>query len=292
MGEAQGLFRSAASRARVLAECDRLLGRLEVPWERREVPTALGTTFVVDAGPRRGPPLLLVHGMGLCAGAYHPEINVLARTFRVVAPDLPGQPGRTAAAPPPPHGPGWGSWQVELLDALGIPSAAVFGHSLGGYVALKLAEHAPGRIRRLALVVPAGLSAPPLLRLGPGLLRLAWGRLLGKEGWAERLFDSAPGPRASADVLGFLELAVAHTRVVARPLPVLRPAQLEGFTAPSLVLPAQHDQIYDADRTAEGARRLLKCVKVERLEGHGHVYDDDRRRAVAQRLAAFLGEAA
>ena len=224
--------------------------------------------------------------MGLCAGAYHPEINMLAQWFRVLVPDLPGQPGRSFEDGLPAHGPAWGQWQSELLDGLGVSDVLVVGHSLGGYVGLKLAERAPARVRGLALIVPAGLSAPSVVRMAPLLLRAAWARIRRSDGWMERAFGAHAG--ASAELVGFLELAAKHTRVAVRPYPVMSVEQLARYPAPALVMPAEHDAIYDPARTTDGARRVLRQVTVEPLLGHGHLYDDARRRAVAKRIGDFF----
>jgi len=44
-----------------------------------------------------------------------------------------------------------------LLDALGLETVHVVGHSLGGWVAAELAAILPHRVRRLVLVNPVGL---------------------------------------------------------------------------------------------------------------------------------------
>ncbi|MET9340444.1 alpha/beta fold hydrolase [Nonomuraea sp. NPDC003804] len=42
-----------------------------------------------------------------------------------------------------------------MLTALGVDSAAVCGHSYGGWLALTRAPHAPARVRQLALEHPS-----------------------------------------------------------------------------------------------------------------------------------------
>lgn len=45
----------------------------------------------------------------------------------------------------------------ELLDALGLESVPVIGHSFGGMVAAELAAHVPSRVSKLVLAAPIGL---------------------------------------------------------------------------------------------------------------------------------------
>src|SRR6185437_11167803 len=91
----------------------------------------------------------------------------LAARFRVLAPDLPGFALSGEIALEPPLGLRVADTIARWLDALSLPPADIVGTSFGGLVALRLAQRVPARVRRLALLAPAGLGAdvPPLLRL-------------------------------------------------------------------------------------------------------------------------------
>ncbi len=97
-----------------------------------------------------GEPLLLIMGWGGNAATWNPQVEGLAKHFRVIAFDNRGV-GRTSA----PEGPYTTSQMacdvVGLLDGLGIPKAHVFGISMGGMVAQELAIEHPKRIDTLML---------------------------------------------------------------------------------------------------------------------------------------------
>lgn len=99
-----------------------------------------------------GPALLLVHGLGGTSNFWAPVVAALAPTMRVIVPDLPCA-GRSALDPAV-------SFEslardlLALLDALGIESAHVAGHSMGSIVCQHLAALAPTRVRDLALLGP------------------------------------------------------------------------------------------------------------------------------------------
>lgn len=111
------------------------------------------------ANGRRPVPHLLVHGLGGSAANWLEVIKGLARTGPVVAPDLPGF-GRTA---PPQHGTARvnanAAFLAALMARLGWDRAVVHGNSMGGLLAVLLADRRPELIDRLILLDPA-LPAP------------------------------------------------------------------------------------------------------------------------------------
>ena len=80
------------------------------------------------------------------------------------------------------------------------------------------------------------------------------------------------------DFAEFIGLTAHYFDMPQRAFPSMRAEQLQRYTAPTLVLPAEHDVFYDASSTAEVARRVLKNGTVERLDGlgqAGHRNTDD-----------------
>ena len=105
-----------------------------------------------------GSPLVLLHGGMLTIDLnFASLIPTLACTHQVIGVELQGH-GRTAdidRAITPRHLAGD---VVALLDHLDIPSAHVFGHSMGGAVAMELAIRHPDRVRH---VVAASVTVRP-----------------------------------------------------------------------------------------------------------------------------------
>lgn len=102
-----------------------------------------------------GEPVLFVHGNLSDGSAWDEQRGLLPSGFRGIAPDLRGF-GRSAPAPIDATR-GVGDFRddlVALLDALGLDSAHLVGHSMGGGVVMDLAARHPERVRTITLVAP------------------------------------------------------------------------------------------------------------------------------------------
>jgi pimeloyl-ACP methyl ester carboxylesterase len=89
---------------------------------------------------------------------WRPYMEGLARDRRVYALDLPGH-GRSQVPPDLDCSPaGMAAWYAGVLEAEGLETAAVLGHSFGGVVAFNLALEAPSRVSHLVGVNVANLN--------------------------------------------------------------------------------------------------------------------------------------
>jgi pimeloyl-ACP methyl ester carboxylesterase len=105
----------------------------------------------------KGPLLLLVHGMAGSSVTWRYVMPTLAERFTVLAPDLLGQ--GESDRPRGEYSVGaYANTLRDLLDALEHKRATVVGQSLGGGVAMQLADQFPERCERLVLVDSGGLG--------------------------------------------------------------------------------------------------------------------------------------
>ena len=168
-------------------------------------------TFLIEAGPLDGQPVLFVHGFGGTARNFTLNMASLAKVgFRVIAPELWGM-GRSAK----PRGryslDRWVDQLIGVMDSLGIHRAFVVGHSMGGAVAVRLAHKYPERVAKLALVAPLGFGARPNVRVlriatipgvAPALTRLRFR--------SPRREAQAQAPLANQSVFGRVRLALSR----------------------------------------------------------------------------------
>jgi pimeloyl-ACP methyl ester carboxylesterase len=236
-----------------------------------------------------GPPLLLLHGFGGAAWNYA-ELAPLLHGRRLVVPDLPGHGGSSPL--PATTIAGIADVVASLLNGPLLGGRIdVVGHSMGGVVALRLAERHPGRVRSLVLAAPAGLSSSS--RAGAVTLGLAGivqpGRIAARRvdriarspwltrlvfGWIEVSNPSALSERA---VRGFLRGAILHTDTLGAGLALARddPRRwLDRIHVPALVLFGARDRQVPLSDGFEYARRLHAPLRV--IADCGHLLTGER----------------
>jgi pimeloyl-ACP methyl ester carboxylesterase len=146
---------------------------------------------VAEAGD--GPPLLLLHGWPQHWWSWRRMIPALARSHRVIVPDLRGL-GWSGAPPAGYDKRTLAGDIVALLDSEGLDRVLVMGHDWGGVVAFLLALEHGERVERMV-----ALDIAPPWRPRPRLSQLAlpvvgsYQFVLGTPGLGERVLRAGPG---------------------------------------------------------------------------------------------------
>jgi 3-oxoadipate enol-lactonase len=113
-----------------------------------------------ESGPRDGHVVLLGGSLGTTLAMWDAQVGPLAERLRVVRYDHRGHGG--SPIPPGPYSiADLGGDVLALLDTLGVERASYCGLSMGGMVGIWLAQHAPERIERLALLCTSAHLPPP-----------------------------------------------------------------------------------------------------------------------------------
>ncbi len=110
-----------------------------------------GEIQVVEHGPRDAPPIVLIHCFTCAINWWDGVIPRLDRDHRVIAADLLGHGGSEKPS---------SGYSIEnqaslvagVLGRLGVRDAEVVGHSLGGPIAIALAEQSPELVNRLVTI--------------------------------------------------------------------------------------------------------------------------------------------
>ena len=251
-----------------------------------------------------GSAVVLVHGLGGAASNWVELAPKLARTARVIVPELPGHGGSSPLAAAPNLRP-FADRVAGVLELERVASAAMVGHSLGGSIALRLAMRHPDLVGAIVLAGAAGISSSrrtaeyglrvtallqPARRIAPYRRRIAVSPflrtvVLGGGGAADPIALSA---RAAE---GVLEGPARHsdTLSAARALLLEDPrSELDRVGCPCLVLWGARDTQVAVDDAIEYARRLGARLRV--VADCGHLLIGERPEACVDAIESFLGD--
>ena len=285
------IYKSPEGEAQILELYDSFQKSLGVALDEQVVGTRFGATHVLVAGPVEGPPVVITHGGNSIGPQGLRGLLPLLRQgrYRVYAPDTLGHPGKSAPVRLSPRDQSYGQWLDDLLDGLGLDSAAFVGGSFGAGIILRLAAFAPWRITKMALFVPSGIVAVPLASM---LFRITLPYLLYLLFPSPRRLRRAVrwmGSDIDDDLLQLIEAVFQHVRVEAEmPRPATK-AELAGCTAPTLVIAAEEDAMFPGRAVTERAREIFaNLAVVECLKGATHLSTQSDMDHVNQRIGEFL----
>jgi len=258
----------------------------------------------------QGPVLVLIHGVGDSSDTWKEVLSELSQRYTVIAPDLFGH-GRSDK----PHTcysiSSLANSVRDLLDVLGVYSATVIGHSLGGGVSMQFAYQFPTRCERLVLVASGGVCAEvsrllrlasmpaselvlpvvasrPVRKVAQVALKLA--KRLGADIGVDaedlmRVMESLPDRRTRK---AFLRTLRSVVDVKGQSVTMLDRVYLAGGY-PILVVWGARDSVIPA-RHAEIVRLALPTSRVEVFEKSGHFPHNSEPQRFVRVLEDFIKE--
>jgi pimeloyl-ACP methyl ester carboxylesterase len=220
-----------------------------------------------------GEPLVLLHGLSGSSDWWRRNVPELARRYQVFLLDLPGfgamrrQRRRFSLAES-------AAWLLSWAEAVGLERMSLIGHSMGGYVGIKLAAEHPETVDRLVLVAPAGTTGRrSIIRHLPPLLLAA--------------YRSTPSffPMFVYDTLrmGPATLWRASREILAADVS----EELPGISTPTLLVWGEQDPLVPPT-AGKLLRSQMPSSRLVVLEGTSHVPMFDRPEKFNETLLSFL----
>ncbi len=273
-----------------------------IPWRTFQAlqrVTEIGDRFVSYVDQGRGEPIILIHGIPTWGYLWHRLLPVLSPQHRVLVPDLVGfgfsdkgdRFDRSIHAQ--------ACMLEQWMDAMGIASATVIAHDIGGGVALRLATGSPERVSKLCLLNNVCYDSWPIeamLQMGHPETRrkLAASTLLTLLGQAlKQGFHSSPDDELMSGLLapyrtevGKLSLirnaASLNTNLTTELTPLLPRLRI-----PTRVLWGEDDG-FQAVRFGERLARDIPQAELIRIKDARHFVMFDQPQAVADHITAFV----
>jgi pimeloyl-ACP methyl ester carboxylesterase len=224
----------------------------------------------------RGPGIVLLHGWGDSADTWRPLLaEIAASGRRAIAVDLPGF-GRASRLAPGAILPQLDDFAAALvLEWGGGEPVVVAGNSLGGAVALRLAEQPELPLAGVVPVAPAGLDMP------------GWFDVVERDPIIRRLLDM-PIPVPVALLRSFSGPAFREPKLSHPQLPELAsaPFDLAAVACPVLLVWGTRDRMvpHSGARVVLGA---LPATRVELIAGCGHSPQLEATEALLELLLEF-----
>ena len=246
----------------------------------------------------KGPALLCISGLGGTANFWAPCTHVLADHFQTICLDQRGIAQSTR---------GTALCTIDqlaqdcfkVLDACGISSAVVLGHSTGGCIAQTMALAQPDRVRSLVL---SGTWARPnrymneLFKMRSALLEnnpVAYATsavfLSYESSWINANWSTYESAIAGAPV-GLAAQLIIQERIQAL-MQFDRKNELPNLKMPSLILGARDDLLIPSFLQQELADAIPQSA-LHLLDHGGHFFPLTRQTQFTQRLAQWMNASA
>lgn len=277
--------------------------------DRADWPNKAASRFIDAAGVHwhvqtagHGPTLLLLHGAGASTHSWRDLLTILSQTFRVVAPDLPGQ-GRSAPGPSSVYSiRGMARAVSALLRRLGDRPDIVVGHSAGAAIAVRMTLD-----RLISPTVLVGINAA-LQPFGAGMASFYTGiaRFLAINPLAPRMFAwraswpgaverliAETGSKIDAQGVGFYRRLATDPKHVGATLRMMAnwdlqelESSLPKLTTPMHLIVGARDRTVPPERAREAARHS-NVIEVEETAGLGHLAHEEQPKLIAERIIAI-----
>ncbi|WP_079509046.1 alpha/beta fold hydrolase [Mesobacillus jeotgali] len=228
----------------------------------------------------KGKPVVLIHGFAGGKQYWDKVLPQLAEGNRVIALDLPGH-GQSGMAKESYSIEDMAATIKELLDQLGVDKVTMFGHSLGGYIALAFAEIYPHNLNGFSLVHSTAnpdtkearegreTNAAKIREDGPDSFI---------EGLSKKLFSPENNDLNSYDILQTVKIGMNTTveglvsALIAMKNRSDRNHVLEETELPVLLIAGEKDQIIPPEKTFSVSKTNINKSIIKNA-GHMSMYE-------------------
>lgn len=249
-----------------------------------------------DGGNRNAETIVLLHGFTADKRIWVRFAGRLLKSYRVLIPDLPGH-GQT------PFRPGIGYSAPEqarrvaaMLEALGVSTAHVYGNSMGGFIAARLAlEHAE-RIASVGLSAAAGVQGRAPSRLDQLVTAGDNPFLFDSPDGFRRLYPMTmhrapfnPAPARAGLAREYAERSREYAEIFAdfHDSHALSEAELASIRMPALAVWGAYDQLIDVS-AAHLLHQRIPGAELDLYEDLGHMPMLEAPRRAAENYLKFL----
>jgi non-heme chloroperoxidase len=270
-------------------------GPIENSWKneyaKKDVELSTGVLMKYhDVGPKEGKPIIFIHGPGSLSRDWYLVGPELLDVYRVLAMDLRGH-GQSGVPDCCYTSEDYERDVIAFMDALKINSATIVGHSMGSFIAQRIALNSPTRVEKLVLISASDKGT------GNDKYDRMYGSSQTKNGIDQAVLDKwnetasiMPIPDVMRTKSNYERLAIPQNVWKADLKLMLaedNSARLTGISVPTLILWGEQDQVFvkeDQDRL----RAEIKNAQFKSYPGAGHTVQWEMPLEVATDIRNFI----
>lgn len=98
-----------------------------------------------------GEPMVLIHGVGMQASAWYPQIEYFSKNYHVISVDMPGH-GQSSCLPKDATLKDFVQWAIDFITALNVGPVNLAGHSMGSLISAGVSVTRPDLVKRVAVL--------------------------------------------------------------------------------------------------------------------------------------------
>ena len=308
------LYKSEEGYKKMMSWYNRVQDEISVDHESIFADTRFGKTHIILAGKENQKSILLIPGVAGCAPLWRHQINAFSEHFRVLAIDIVGQPGKSAANPPSVFNDDFTDWLEDIIHSLNLDKPHIIGVSTGGTTAMDMAIRKPDLIDKTVMCGPTGLARARL----PFRQWLLTARKKNTDALSDDLTASSFSKPRSGETFGSFDrqlargmaLGTKHYRVdkslgvynekssrvdFIKALKVIGKfffsvdkKRLKSFRNKGLLIFGEFEVLYNPWKISKRLEKLIPSLQIEIIKDAGHAAIYDQPEAVNEVVIDFL----
>ena len=308
------LYKSEEGYKKMMSWYNRVQDEISVDHESIFADTRFGKTHIILAGKENQKSILLIPGVAGCAPLWRHQINAFSEHFRVLAIDIVGQPGKSAANPPSVFNDDFTDWLEDIIHSLNLDKPHIVGVSTGGTTAMDMAIRKPDLIDKTVMCGPTGLARARL----PFRQWLLTARKKNTDALSDDLTASSFSKPRSGETFGSFDrqlargmaLGTKHYRVdkslgvynekssrvdFIKALKVIGKfffsvdkKRLKSFRNKGLLIFGEFEVLYNPWKISKRLEKLIPSLQIEIIKDAGHAAIYDQPEAVNEVVIDFL----
>lgn len=268
---------------------DKVLKEWRVDYKELYIPTSHGIAHVIVSGPKKGTPVVLLHGLNASSTMWYPNVKALTQKHRIYAIDIIVEPGKSYMTKKLDSIDEITDWYQEVLWALKLESFHIIGASRGGWFAMNLALKNSKEIRSMVLLSPAQtfMWIPPSV----DILKNIGGVFTSKEKQAENSLKTMSNNVENMDKnyrqQFYMSIEKDTLNKFMMQMTPFSKKDLQSIKTPVLVLIGDND-IINTKTSIQQAEKHLSHGKGEIIPNAGHFLSVDQASIVNKKIVEFL----